>query len=375
MKYIFLVGMIWYACVKSNGQPLLLQPIQQAGLTLYPDLILKNRYYYVAGQLMLAVKPDGKPEFKLMMTRYTGSHITNNYGLTKFNNVLQFKIKLKYVEPSVLQQLRRSLSADRNVELIPLQIKNIQSSLTYQEINPAGVNGDTISVGNGAFETIQDQGAVQTTWTERYYTIRMSNEQAQLLANTLEKGQTFFGFTYDFETDGVSVKFDQQRLEVQNMEESKVNEIRDKFKVDTVITPLVNYKIVSDAFEIRVMAGEYKDLVHKIDLNAVRIPADYAALEIRCYDFNQGIRTDLGAKRIEIEATGVSLTTTVRQRFTFSALQPDIYVKTIQFPYAVRTDKPFRYRVVEVSKTEMNPKISEWKEQKEWFSLLDVTSQ
>lgn len=359
-----------------HGQPILDEPHQRHGITLYRDALLPNVYYYAPGTLSLATRPDGQPEFRFTMSRYTGTALTRNQGKTQFNNMVQFKIVMNGIDTKALETVKNELSNEMNVQLQPLTIKNIQSTLAYTDINEEGLKGLTMVLGNGNFETAKEQtdNQNQTYWTERYYTLRLSNESAQLLMSTLEKGQTLLGFSYSFEADGISRKYAESRLKTQHVEVDAEKELQEKFKTDTVLTRWSNYVIYSDAFQIMLDVRQYKDLVHKIDLNAERIPADYAVLEVRCYDFNNALRQDLDAKRIEIEATGISRDVVVKQRFTFSALQSDIYVKTIQFPYVVRTDKPFRYRIVEISKTEIRPQVSEWREQKNWFALLDITS-
>jgi hypothetical protein len=345
------------------------------GLTVYPDIALSNVYYYAPSSLSLSVGQDGKPDFKLTMIRFTGTTLTSNQGTKRFNNITQFKIVMKSVDNKILESVRIQLTKISKIALLPLKLKRIDTQLIYTEINPEGLKQNNQKLESGIFETTQDNIPNENTyWTERYYTIRLSNESAQLLEKTLEKGQTIIGFNYAFITEGVSKKQSEVNIQTNALELEQVQTIKEQIKADTFIAKLDNYPIFSDAFQVLIDTKKHSNLVQKIDLNTERLPADYAALEVRCYDFNNSIRKDLDAKRIEIEAEGITRNTIVSQRFTFSNLQSDIYVKNIKFPYIVRTDRPFRYRLIEILKTGGQPNVSAWIEQKNWSKLLDVTS-
>ena len=282
---------------------------------------------------------------------------------------------MKSIDTKILESVQKQLTKKSKIILLPLKIIRIETQLIYTEINPEGLKQNNQKLELGIFETTQDNLSNENAyWTERYYTIRLSNESAQLLEKTLEKGQTVIGFNYAFITEGVFKKQSEVNIQTNAPELEQVQTIKEQIKADTLITKLDNYPIFSDAFQVLIDTKKYGDLIQKIDLNAERLPADYAALEVRCYDFNNGIRKDLDAKRIEIEAEGITLNALVSQRFTFSNLQSDIYAKNIKFPYIVRTDKPFRYRLIEILKTGGQPKVSAWIEQKNWNALLDITS-
>lgn len=375
MKRYILVGFLHISVFYLKGQPILDQPLNVQGLTVYPDIALSDVYYYAPSSLSLSVGQDGKPNFKLTMIRYTGTALTSNQGTKRFNNITQFKIVMKSVDTKILESVQTQLTKKSKTRLFPLKIKRIETQLIYTEINPEGLKQNNQKLESGVFETTQDNLSNENAyWTERYYTIRLSNESAQLLERTLEKGQTIIGFNYAFITEGVSKKQSEVNIQTNAPELEQVQTIKEQIKADTLMTKLDNYAVFSDAFQVTIDTKKHSDLIQKIDLNAERLPADYAGLEIRCYDFNNGIRKDLDAKRIEIEAEGITRNALVLQRFTFSNLQSDIYAKNIKFPYIVRTDRPFRYRLVEILKTGGQTKVSAWIEQKNWNTLLDITS-
>lgn len=352
--------------LRMNAQPVLNQPHSQLGVTLYPDASSEKVYYYAPGTLSLATRQDGRPDFRLTMTRYTSTALTNHPGKTRFNSIMQFKILMKPFDDAILQKIKQQLPSD--IRLSPLPIQNIRSTVVHIDINPEGIQGAKKVLENGHFESTDQKLPIQTYWTERNYTLRLSSESAQLLQSAFEKGQTLLGFSYSFEAAGVS----KQVIETSVKENLSI--LKNIPPSDTTVQPLNHYTIYSNAFEILLDTRKYPELIQKIDLNAERLPADYAALEVRCYDFNNELRHDLDAKKIEIEAQGITQKTRVTQQFTFLERQPDVFVKTIQFPYAVRTDKPFRYRILEITK-EGRPQVSAWREQKNWVELLDITGQ
>lgn len=65
MKIYILVGFLHISVFYLMGQPILDQPLNVQGLTVYPDIALSNVYYYAPSSLSLSVGQDGKPDFKL----------------------------------------------------------------------------------------------------------------------------------------------------------------------------------------------------------------------------------------------------------------------------------------------------------------------
>jgi hypothetical protein len=119
-------------------------------------------------------------------------------------------------------------------------------------------------------------------------------------------------------------------------------------------------------------AARWPQIVRRVDIND-SAPPGYAAMDIYCYDFSQGADSALYEKQIEIQADGiggrpVSITT------SFSRSQPDLYARSVRFPVAVRLDRPYRFRVVEISQ-DGNSSATPWRTQSSWTDLLDVTTQ
>jgi len=134
---------------------------------------------------------------------------------------------------------------------------------------------------------------------------------------------------------------------------------------------IYDYPVLADAFNIEVDLDRWPDLCKQVDINS-GVPPDYAALAVYCYDFQNDLRPDLYARRIEIEAEGVS-GSIVKVNVTFQRSQQDLYHHRVRFPYAVRIDRPFRYRIVNIGEENGNH-VSAWKVINSWTSIIDITS-
>jgi hypothetical protein len=126
------------------------------------------------------------------------------------------------------------------------------------------------------------------------------------------------------------------------------------------------------AVAIEVDAGRWPDIVRRID-NGASAPPGYAFLDVYCYDFNNELRPDLYEKDVEIDAEGVA----GRRARLFAIFQkdaPDVYTRTLRFPVAVRLDRPYRYRVVEIA-PDGTLKEGVWRVRESWAAHLDVTGE
>ena len=130
--------------------------------------------------------------------------------------------------------------------------------------------------------------------------------------------------------------------------------------------------VVSDAFSVRINPIQYPELMKQIDINE-GMPPEYAALDVYCFDFNNEIRPDLFAKKLEIRADGVGRGE-VKTQLSFKATEVDTYAHAVRFPYAVRMDRPYFYRITEISR-EGEVNTSSWQKRTSWASMLDITTQ
>jgi hypothetical protein len=135
---------------------------------------------------------------------------------------------------------------------------------------------------------------------------------------------------------------------------------------------LLNTRIIkAGAFEVTIDTEKWPDLIAKIDINE-QIPPDYAAVDVYCYDFHNNLRPDLAQKKVEIEAAGVGGEKVIL-RYTFRSDTPDIYAYDMKFPYAVKIDVPYRYRLTEITRSGTVTR-ADWKTRQSWNGILDITS-
>ncbi|MGC9355833.1 MAG: hypothetical protein ACP5D9_18445, partial [Mariniphaga sp.] len=136
----------------------------------------------------------------------------------------------------------------------------------------------------------------------------------------LDNKQTLMSLGYAFFSEGTK----QPTKEIISNDEKKILEkLTDQYGQKKDSAEIKEICIKSDAFAIRIDTEKWPGLMTKVDINE-QVPPGYAALEVRCYDFNDNLRPDLFAKQIEIKATGVGRGDVIAKT-TFSQKAPDIY--------------------------------------------------
>lgn len=351
---------------------------QMAGsLIVYPDDKLKGVFYYQPGDLILATDQEGKPELNLLQIRYTGTAARDDRMVTMFRSLLTFRIVMNGPTPDEVRAAKEALaSGGRRIELRPLPVRRLEAALVYALIQSTEEEKETGVLPGGHFESAEGGGETDrhAYWNERVYTLSLDVNNAQVFWDTLEKGQVALSLGYAFFADGIAPDQElvslsgspelvdalhQQLKEKQSSEENEEEEMPDAVLVK------------AGATSVTVDASKWPDLLHRVDLNE-SVPPGYAVLDVYCYDFNNNIRTDLYKKEVEIEAEGVG-GRAVRLHTEFHSKQPDLYARSIHFPFAVRLDRPYRYRIVEIAK-DGNISTGPWIARESWTQLLDVTT-
>jgi hypothetical protein len=332
----------------------------------YQDQQTKTLFYYAPYGIQLIKDRSGKPDFKFTQMRYTGTQLTGDQGSARFKSLLRFKVANQAPSRTKIDSLKQTLKKQGLVvtTLKPLPIHNLRAIVLY-----AAVNETTKEFTEGFFEGAD--APANAYWTERDFTLRLGNEDAQLFWDGFQKGQPTLSITYTFATKGVNSTG--QELEVSGSEEF-VNRMKEQFapQKDSLATTLQERVVLAGSLSLYIDTQKWPDLVKQVDINE-RIPPEYPALDVYCFDFNNDIRKDLYAKRIEIKAEGVG-GGDVLFKNTFKASDPDSYAKTIKFTYAVKLNKPYSYRTTEIF-PDGSMKRSDWKTQENWHQILDITSQ
>ena len=200
------------------------------------------------------------------------------------------------------------------------------------------------------------------TWTERVFVLGPDPHSSQLLWDALQRGGVALSFGWTHWAEGV----DRPRVEVTGTP--------GVVPADAArpASSAPSARVAgSGAVPLEVDARRFPDRFRRVDLNQ-GLPPGFAVLEVRCYDFDNALRPDLARKAVELRAAGVR-GRVVLQAVTFRPQTPHVAVATVRFPQAVRLDRPFQWRTVEVT-TAGEVRTSPWAERSDWISLLDATS-
>lgn len=347
------------------SQPDFTKKKEAAGITCYFDAQKSDVAYYLPGRLSIVTDSDGKPDFNFLRTGYVGTAVYGDQSTSRLKSIVRFKVKMERYPASKLAKAKAQLRQDKNnVRLQPLPITDIKTNLVLTTIG----NNDSINLPGGQLSAENKDGLNHkgNYWREREFTKRLDNKTAEILWAALDNGQCVMSLNYAFFSEGKTT-FNNDVIGEGGKE--ILRDIQELITNDSIKTEQTC--VLADAFPIHIDTKKWTELLSKIDVNQ-QIPPAYAALEIRCYDFYNNLRPDLLAKRVEIKAKGVGngdVTTQVK----FTPKYPDIYVYNIRFPYAVKLDKPFYYRVTSIV-NETAPVKTPWVEKTEWAGIIDISS-
>lgn len=340
-------------------------------VVIYQDFIKRTHYYYVPYGLKLVLDNEGKPRFKFIQMRYTGTKVTENEDSKTFKSLLTFRVAINSPTKSTINGIISKLRSQgvKIEHLQPIAISNIDTELIYAK---AKVATDSVSrsLKNGFFENTEKSTESQD-WKERDFILRLDNEDAQLFRESLHNNRPTISLNYDFLS-----KFaggDLGKIEASGSTEFVKDFEGENSKNNSTEINILSEAIVQNgSLSIDINTDKWPDLIKQIDLNE-RLPSEYAALDVYCYNFNNAIRNDLSAKRIEIKAISVNGKEVVFKNVFYSE-QPDIYAKNIKFIYAVKLSEPYQYRVTEIY-NDGTSQQTDWITKKQWHSVLDITSQ
>ena len=366
--YLLLTALLFLPFVGFT-QPNFKQVVEYEGVRCFRDAEKTDVAYYAPGALSMALDRDEKPDFNFLQTRYTGNVAYSDRGKNRFLSILRFKVKMEQLPAEKLSRVKKALWPTGKGHLRPVPITNIKAILVFTPVTNQEENMEptVLTDGNLSAEGAEGLNEKGVYWKEREFSLRVDEHSTQLLSEAFERGNSLMSLSYAFFSKGVN------QLNNNFITEGE-SEILDAIKEQIEQqqdTTLQQVCIKSDAFSITIDSHKWPDLVRQIDINE-EVPPGYAAMEVRCYDFNNNLRPDLFAKKIEIKAKGVGRGEVIIKK-TFSSKSPDIYVYSIKFLYAVRLDKPLYYRVTSIS-DDSAPVKTEWIEQYLWTGMIDITS-
>ena len=335
----------------------------------YGDITNSNLFYYSPGELSLVTSREGKPDFNFLQMRYTGSVAYGDQGQSRFSSLVRFQVKMDRILQTQLTEIKKKIwGAGKKGELRPLPITDMHSKLVFTLIGDTQT--DTVFSGDCTITSEDKEGNSKkgAYWTQREFSLKLDNQSTQVLWDAFETGKTLISLTYSFYSKGIV----ENENEIETTGDTTLaNNVKDLLSgVSDSITPTKRC-VKSNAFALTIDTEKWPDLLKKIDINE-QIPPGYAALEVRCYDFNNELRPDLYAKSVEVKAEGVGRgDVTVVAKFNKN--NPDVYVQYIRFPYAVKFDKLPQYRIKSIS-DDAPPASSDWIAMDTWTQLIDITS-
>lgn len=368
IKYLLLLAItLPLMALDLMAQPDLNSKINIDGTIIYQDAVNPQVYYYAPGKLNLVTGENGKPAFKFLQMRYTGTKATVDQGAQRFNSII--KIKVSFENPTIgkMEEITRKLATNNEVvRLKALPLQNIEAMLVYATIGEAESDNNVLTGGFFGNET-EDQSAI---WQERVYTLRLDKYSAQAFQHAFENGRSLLSFDYAYYASGTYK--DDQSISVEG-DPGLVREMRERFSSleDSSNQAIDSKMILADAFQILINPDQFPDLIEKVDINQL-IPPDYAALDVYCYDFHNKLRNDLHAKKIEFKAIGVGKHEVI-SKVIFRERSQDIYAQNIRFKHSVKMGKPLQYRITEVKK-DGDIRVSDWIIKENWSQIVDVTS-
>jgi hypothetical protein len=355
MKILFLFLIVSFL---SNAQVNFNDLLLVENVRLYKDKIKKNVVYYGPEGMEIAKNINGQSDFNFIMIRYTGSKISGDQKTTKFKNICQFKVQLKEISTEKLNTIRQQIFPNT---LQKLPLKAFKPFLIF---TPIKQNESTKIIDNELF--IQEN----ILYNEEYLTIELSNLDAQILEESLLKNQTLISVGYTIWAEGNN---DNKSVDLQLYGPIK-SQYNEKIKnyTDSLShkVQLKNTIIMAGVTEV-ILPNEHSKYIRKLDLNE-QMPPQFANIEVRCYDFYNKIRTDIYAKKIQIQAYGID-NTLIQIEDTFYQKNPEEAVKYLNFEFAINNSKPLMYRIIEINKSG-NQFVKGWIKKLDW-SQIDITNQ
>lgn len=336
------------------------------GLPVFADVQQEHKFYYAPSSFELDRDPDGKPEFSFVRMTHIASKARGMENW-KQSSVIQFTIKQAGITRETLKEIMERLKTrygrGAKIKLLPVPIKKMEASLIYTNLDTES----TTAVRSNYNNSTEDQG--RALWTTKVFTIRPDKFTSQALWDAFKKDKGLISVAFGIWTHGTyneqeTYHFDGPE-ELEEVFEQLNTQPTDSTQAKTAA--LLN----AGAFQVSVDLNQWPDLLKQISFESTLSPR-YGLVDVYCYDFKQNTRPELLGKIVEFEAEGVG-NGYVRTEIDFSKNNPNTYAHAIKFEYAVRLDKPLRYRIIELFES---GDVSEgpWLVKNNWTEEIDVSS-
>jgi hypothetical protein len=363
MKYVLVI--LFFQILSLNAQPLYNGRQLVEGILVFPDIKIKNKYYYSPHALELAQDQSGKPLFQLTSMRYTGTQLRDDKGEKRFSNLLQWSVNLPPVSAAEIAALRSALKLPPNGILQPLGIRNLEATIVSGVGEGLGP-GRLVKHASMQSELNNGKGVY---WTSRNFVMPLDNAEAQLLADQFANGRMAVSLNYAFYADVLRINEESLELKGDSAFVEAMKNAAGELERDTVESLEIVY---SNVLDINIDAARFPGAHKQIDLNANSIPPAYPSLEVKCFDFVLGTRPDLAYKRVFVEGTSVN-GQPVQEKIKFSKGQRELVTQFVSFRFALRMDKPIRYKIVEGG-TDAGEYEHPWVTMEQFTNLIDAST-
>jgi hypothetical protein len=369
MRKLLWIPTLFWAATAAHAEPDFSRLEASHGIPVCPDSKQAQTFYYLPNDLAIRKGPQGKPEIRFVMMRYTGTAAAGDQGKVRHRNILQFDVAMTARQADSLARAKSDLQrAHPRLSFIPLPIRHVDAVVHYASI------GDTSSTSLGRADLESSGRNAQPVsgsyWQERTFTLSVDNLTADMFAQTLRKGMLTLSVGYAFhsrgKTEGSAV------IDRTAGQSPRFRKMMDELFAAADSDSIAREAVVHvGAFAVEIDSSDYDRCVKQIDLNEA-VPPGYSVLSIYDYDFNNTLRPELFEKMIEIEAVGAG-GGKVQASAEFRFDQPEIYRKSVRFRYAVQLSQPYRYRVREIDQSGEET-VSSWVSVRDWTPILDVTT-
>jgi len=357
------IPLLLICCQIATAQPLLNSRRAIGDQIIFQDIKQKNKFYYAPRKLTLTTDADGKPLFQLISMRYTGTQLTGNQAEKRFTNLLQFSVSMPPVTPAELKEAADRFQLPGSAKLVPMPIRSMEATIVC-----AATSGNSLHRrAEAQSEVAGDKG---TIWSQRSFVIPLDNHEAQILWDQYKNGRLAVSLNYAFFADVLQITEDEIKVSGDSVFVESVKNAVGEIERDTMEDIAV---VASNVLDISIDLNKYPTALKQIDINENSIPPAYPSLEVKCFDFSYDIRPDLAYKRVFVEATSVS-NQPVQEKIKFTKGAKDISTQFVSFRFAVRMDRPIRYKIIEGG-IDGEERHGNWVQMEQFSNLIDATTQ
>ncbi|MBN1918315.1 MAG: hypothetical protein JW889_10420 [Verrucomicrobia bacterium] len=363
-------------CAQAAALPLLTQRETIEGLVIYPDEKDSTVYYYVPGEVRLAMT-DGTPQFSFRRMRYTGTRLLGDQGTFRGRGDISFTVVFAPPGDAVrkAQDMLKRLRSRRAV-LLPIPVESIEAELVYTIIEgDEAQRGERLATGLWAEPPKEPpkEGPSAGQWGSKSFDIALNPRTTQVMWEAYEKGGVLLSLNYAVIARGVS------DLNVLPAEaQRRLDALRRQAEAEgaayeepaEIVLEQIARTVRADALQIRVSPTEHEACFTSVDIDA-EMPAGYVFLDVYCYDFQNDPQSAVAKKRVEIRGHGIA-GGRPKVKVEFNRGRPSETVHGVRFDLAVDLDRGFDYRIVEFD-DDGNVTAGDWIAVPQWSGMLDVS--